>query len=155
MQNGIRYISYIHHHKVAVWYGFVKHEILRLLISTNPLTPPTHFTHTLKVQILQSTTFVILQTAHSLTHSLSLTQSPSHSSTHSLTQPTTHSLSLSLLQQLILPLHVAVNTNRLDIVTVLLKHDTHGVDRPSKFGETPLHFACMNGNLEMVKLLVR
>lgn len=54
----------------------------------------------------------------------------------------------------LLPLHIVAKKNDLKVAKVLLDHDSDGVDRPSKFGETPLHFACMKGHLEMVQLLI-
>lgn len=58
-------------------------------------------------------------------------------------------------QSFLLPLHIVVRKNLLTIAKVLLEHSPEGVDRPSKFGETPLHFACMRGHLEMAELLVK
>ena len=63
------------------------------------------------------------------------------------------SLSFTFYQAFILPLHIAAKNNSQSIARKLLDHDCDGVDRPSKFGETPLHFACMQGHFDMVKLL--
>ena len=53
-----------------------------------------------------------------------------------------------------LPLHLAAKNNHIGVVEALLKREAEVIDRPSKYGETPLHFACLHGHLSMVKLLI-
>ena len=71
---------------------------------------------------------------------LSLSLSHTHTHTHT--------------QSYLLPLHLAAKHNHLEVAKFLLSRDPEMIDRPSKFGETPLHFACMKGHLSMVKLLI-
>lgn len=52
-----------------------------------------------------------------------------------------------------LPLHVAVDANRPEVVTYLLKHGAH-VDKTDPAGWTALHRAVYNGNINLAKILL-
>jgi ankyrin repeat protein len=51
------------------------------------------------------------------------------------------------------PLHCAVQTGTVEIVDLLLKHFAE-VNAQDEEGITPLHLACISGNLPMVKKLI-
>lgn len=54
------------------------------------------------------------------------------------------------------PLHVAVQTGRVSVVTALLNHDHINVNSEDQFGDTPLFCALQRyGTIEMLRLLVK
>ena len=68
--------------------------------------------------------------------------------------PLSLSHSLPLLKDGCTSFHYSANNTEI-LRQLLASHSTHhNINAPSSRGETPLHLACLNGNLESAKLLV-
>ena len=52
-------------------------------------------------------------------------------------------------------LQIAVFQNKTNIVKLLVAHDETDVNQPNEFGHTPLYFAALNGNTEILKILIQ
>lgn len=52
------------------------------------------------------------------------------------------------------PLHIAVNTNNVNMVQLLLAHPNTNKHATNNMGANPLHHAAWNGNRDIVKLLI-
>ena len=52
------------------------------------------------------------------------------------------------------PLHIAVNTNNVNMVQLLLTHSNTNKHATNNMGANPLHHAAWNGNRDIVKLLI-